>query len=246
MKKNRKRLLLSISIVTCLAIGLAVIGIYFFKQSQKEKVLNREQIEERLKNSPTLFKRSPWKETDLDLIGLYFPATSRVPVKCVSYEDISKTTDLNVQNMMKSQKQLSKDLIMYCGPNENKYLFVSQETMKYPGMGGKTIEASIYTYHDETDYYGESLDIPGTSDSSQKYFRLVSWYTNGDIIYSVVESSTPPRTWTYSRTSSNPIATVIEYCTWGISKGTSARHFNTCSTFNETKTSKYLKEVDLP
>lgn len=165
------------------------------------------------------------------------------------YDDKSLPKNEKAMIISKNLSEQNRSIQNLCLRTINSYWIVESvitEPKNWNPKYQKKLEVAIYLFNPDNTY---STDVLLSEDESVgERFKLVDWLTNNDIIFSLLGFDYG-RTKTYVTNLENKVyfePRLIEYCTYGIGKGTSARYFSDCKRFSSDKNSLYLNEKDLP
>lgn len=185
--------------------------------------------------------------TRIEDVTAYNKSYSSANYKC--YQKDSFPQNKRVSKLNEDSIKNNRTLYEVCiNSGNNKILTVSFDTLERDKPYYTNLNIDLDTFEDDNFYTSDFIVHEGANGIPQ----ILDWLTNNDIIYALVSEGGRPHkidVFVYNSSAlrdSTPQSKLIEICQVGIAGGTSERFINWCKTFNEQKTSRYLKKEDLP
>jgi hypothetical protein len=242
IKKRSNVILLAVIIV--LLATLSVVLLQRLNTSKPKLLKTREEIESRGPLvRPKVERDSSNEVTPIDRAFVYTQTAPKLSVTCNDSATFP-ADNLFVDRILGSIKLHDSFAETICYPRgQDKYLVVERLKTDSDIESRKRVYLSLYQFSKDGEMWSEVVETPFLLATTEKSFKLESWYGNDDLIYTIMESRIL-RAWTFVK--AGKTVWLLEYCGWGIQKGNSARVFHSCTSFSKSNQSKYLKASDLP
>ncbi len=180
----------------------------------------------------------------------YSKVGSSIGFNC--YDKYSLPEDEKISQLENELHKKQRAISTVCtNGHDNKVLLVSEDDVIH---GNRNISIQLLDFYELTNYRSELL-FQESDKENRRHFILIDWLTNGDIIFSLYDSSGHPRNLAYTlktylynvdEFSAVPTPKLIEFCDIGIAGGTAQRGIRTCKRFVDSKTSLFFQQTDLP
>lgn len=190
--------------------------------------------------------------TKFENLIAYSPKGTQLFFKCYSIDNLPTDSRINkIKQELEAEKRLINTI---CSDPEGKSYVVDTYLLKDNSRKvEQRVDLDIFT---EPDFFtSEFIYQPEIKDSEMKYFKLDKWFSNRELIFSLIQwpnggpmagNANSGLIMTYVKIQNEIDPKLIEFCNWGIAGGTSARYISSCTTFTQDKQSLYLLNKDLP
>lgn len=236
-----------IGIITVfIMLASACVGYYFGVHGNRLASSDLNKLREtQLKSKVSDYEDKLSRLTRFENLDVYKPNSVAVNFKCFSSSSAPDSKEIfSVKQNLQTQ---NREFDVLCISNSLQIVVSSHA--KIQNTNGDRINHSIefYQFKDDGNYTSLFLYQPEIATEHKSIFNLSKWYSNGDIIFSLIDlDNLDGDTRTYVWRSVDLSTKLIEFCNWSIARGTSTRGFNECKSFNLSKDSKYIESADLP
>lgn len=252
---NQKGFTQILALLVIVAIISGVMGFSFGQKKIIKPVQNNQNEAKNIDQQKILdYEDKLSRLTKFEDLTDYSPKGTQVTFRCYGGYGTDKIpADPKIDKIKQELESEQRLVDSICSDTESISYVVNTYVLKNNRKVEQRIDFDTFT---EEDFFtSDYIYQPEIKDSEIKYFKLNKWFSNNELIFSLIQwptggpiagNANSGLVMTFARIQNEIGPKLMEFCNWGIAGGTSARYISSCTKFTQGKQSIYIQNQDLP